>query len=160
MPNTTQSGPVLGRRQLLVAGGAGLLAAGAVTLSTREAAASAADSETAIKKLIGDARPKEGKVTLKLPQIAENGNTVPFTVVVDSPMNEKDFVKAIHVMADGNPSPGVASFLLGPKAGKAEVSMRMRLAQTQDIRAYAVMSDGQVFMAKQEIKVTIGGCGG
>jgi sulfur-oxidizing protein SoxY len=160
MSQSTHSGPVLGRRQLLVAGGAGLLAAGAVSLAPREANSAAADSDAAIKKLIGAATPKEGKVTLKLPQIAENGNTVPFTVVVDSPMSEKDHVKAIHVMADGNPAPGVASFTLGPKAGKAEVSMRMRLAQTQDIRAYAVMSDGQVFMAKQEIKVTIGGCGG
>jgi sulfur-oxidizing protein SoxY len=149
------------RRAVLAMGGAGALAvAGLAALGGRPAKAAAADSDAAIKKLVGNAPIKEGKVTLKLPQIAENGNTVPFSVVVDSPMTDKDHVKAIHVFADGNPSPGVASFTLGPRAGKAEISMRMRLAQTQDIRAVAVMSDGQVFMAKQEIKVTIGGCGG
>jgi sulfur-oxidizing protein SoxY len=142
-------------------GGAGALAvAGLAALGARPARAAAADSEAAIKKLVGNAPIKDGKITLKLPQIAENGNTVPFSVVVDSPMTEKEHVKAIHVFADGNPSPGVASFTLTPRSGKAEISMRMRLAQTQDIRAIAVMSDGQVFMAKQEIKVTIGGCGG
>ncbi|MCC7166490.1 MAG: thiosulfate oxidation carrier protein SoxY [Rhodospirillales bacterium] len=142
-------------------GGAGALAmAGLAALGARPARASAAETDAAIKKLVGNAPIKEGKVTLKLPQIAENGNTVPFSVVVDSPMTEKDHVKAIHVFADGNPAPGVASFSLTPRSGKAEISMRMRLAQTQDIRAIAVMSDGQVFMAKQEIKVTIGGCGG
>ena len=103
---------------------------------------------------------KEGKVSLKAPEIAENGNTVPVTVAVESPMSDSDYVKAIHIVAEGNPQPGVASFTLSPASGKAEVQFRMRLAQTQNLVALAEMSDGSVWMASREVKVTIGGCGG
>jgi len=149
------------RRQLLVAAGTGaLVVGGGLTVAPRAAQAEANEADAMLKKLVGDATPTEGKVQVKLPQIAENGNTVPFTVTVDSPMTEKDYVKAIHVVAEGNPSPGVASFYLTPASGKAEVSMRMRLAKTQNIRAVALMSDGKAYSGKQEVKVTIGGCGG
>lgn len=144
--------PPLNRRQFLLAAGA--LAA------TMPRAALSAEIDALVMKLSGGVAPKEGKVTLRLPQIAENGNTVPFTVAVDSPMTADDYVRTIHILAEANPIPTVASFHLTPRTGKAEVSMRMRLARTQDIRALAVMSDGSVHMARQEVKVTIGGCGG
>mgnify|MGYP001501966784 CR=1 FL=1 len=116
--------------------------------------------EEALKKIAGDVKPVDGKIMLDLPEIAENGNTVPFTVAVDSPMTDKDFVKAVHVFATGNPQPAVASFRLTPDSGKAQVSSRMRLARTQDIVSVAELSDGKFIMTKRTIKVTIGGCGG
>jgi len=103
---------------------------------------------------------KAGKVTLKAPEIAENGNAVPLTVAVDSPMDDKSYVKAIYIAADGNPNPGVSVFEFTPASGKAEISLRVRLQQTQKIVAVAEMNDGTLFTASREIKVTIGGCGG
>ena len=104
--------------------------------------------------------PKDGKVTLKAPEIAENGNAVPLTVSVDSPMTDQSYVKAIYIAADGNPNPGVSVFEFTPLSGKAEVSLRVRLQQTQKLVAVAEMNDGTLFTASREIKVTIGGCGG
>lgn len=144
------------RRNVLAGIGAGaavMVMAPKLTLADQSAA------NEAIAKLIGDVKPQDGKINIKLPQIAENGNTVPFTVTVDSPMTEAGYVKAIHVVAEGNPTPSVASFYFTP-TGKAEVSMRMRLGKTQNVRAVALMSDGTAFQVSQEIKVTIGGCGG
>ena len=116
--------------------------------------------ELAVRKIVGEAKPSEGKFALELPEIAENGNTVPFTVSVESPMTEKDHVKAIHVVATANPQPGVATFRLTPLSGKAAVSSRLRLARTQDVIGIAELSDGRFLMAKRPVKVTIGGCGG
>jgi len=116
--------------------------------------------ELAVRKIVGEAKPSEGKFALELPEIAENGNTVPFTVSVESPMTEKDHVKAIHVIATANPQPGVAMFRLTPLSGKAAVSSRLRLARTQDVIGIAELSDGRFLMAKRPVKVTIGGCGG
>ena len=113
-----------------------------------------------LKTIHGDAKPVEAKVNLDLPEIAENGNTVPFGVSVESPMTDKDYVKAVHVVATGNPRPEVASFGLTPLSGKASVSSRMRLGKTQDIIVVAEMSDGKFYMGKRTVKVTIGGCGG
>jgi sulfur-oxidizing protein SoxY len=104
--------------------------------------------------------PKEGKITLKAPEIAENGNAVPVTVSVESEMSEKSFVKAIYIAADGNPNPPVATYEFTPLAGKAEVQLRVRLAQTEKLIVVAEMNDGTLYTASREIKVTIGGCGG
>jgi len=116
--------------------------------------------QEAIKKAIGDAKPAEGKVSITLPEIAENGNTVPFTVAVDSPMTDNDYAKTVHIFATGNPRPDVASYHFTPMSGKAEVSSRMRLGKTQDVIAVAELSDGKFYMSKRSVKVTIGGCGG
>lgn len=113
-----------------------------------------------LKSIIGDAKPIEGKVQIELPEIAENGNTVPFSVSVDSPMTASDHVRAIHIISTGNPVPQIATFRLTPLAGKAMVTSRMRLAQTQDIIAVAELANKSVVMARKGIKVTIGGCGG
>ena len=104
--------------------------------------------------------PKEGRVTLKAPEIAENGNAVPLTVSVESEMSDKSYVKALYVAADGNPNPGVAIYEFTPMSGKAEVQMRIRLAQSQKLVAVAEMNDGTLYTASREVKVTIGGCGG
>ena len=154
--NSHDRSQAVSRRTVLAGIGAG---AAAVTLAPKMALADKAATDEYLSKLTGGAKAQSGKVQIKLPQIAENGNTVPFTVIVDHPMTEASYVKAIHVVAEGNPAPGVASFTFTP-TGKPEVSMRMRLSKTQDVRAIAVLSDGTVFEAKQEVKVTIGGCGG
>ena len=119
-----------------------------------------APTQASLRRLIGDKTPSEGRVTLRLPPIAENGNTVPLTVQVESPMTAADHVKAIHILADKNPSPEVASFKLTPALGRAQAETRIRLGTTQDVVAVAEMSDGSVWMARAEVKVTIGGCGG
>ena len=135
------------------------LAALAGALVARNAFATA---DQAKEWLAGHARgtPQSGKVTLKAPEIAENGNAVPLTVTVDSEMSEKSYVKAIYVAADGNPNPGVAVFEMTPLSGKAEIALRVRLQQTQKLVAVAEMNDGTLYTASREIKVTIGGCGG
>ncbi len=133
----------------------------AITLAPKPASASLQPAtEAAMKKLIGEKKLSEGRITLRLPPIAENGNTVPLTVAVESPMTAADYVNAVHIFADRNPTPDVASFTLTPAMGRAEVSTRIRLGQTQDVVAIAEMSDGSLFIGRQEVKVTIGGCGG
>lgn len=146
------------RRDMLVAAGAGALALAG--FAPRMAAATEADVEQAVLAKAGGKAPKEGKITLKVPEVAENGGSVPYTVSVESPMTDKDYVKAVYVYTEGNPTPGVATFNFTPRSGKAEVTGRMRLAQTQKVRAVAVMSDGSSFVARHEVKVTVGGCGG
>jgi sulfur-oxidizing protein SoxY len=117
--------------------------------------------EEALKKIVGDAQPvSNGRLVFDLPEIAENGNMVPFTVSVDSPMTERDYVKAIHVIATANPQPSVATFRFGPQSGRASVASRMRLARTQDVIGVAELSDGKILMTRRPVKVTIGGCGG
>jgi sulfur-oxidizing protein SoxY len=113
-----------------------------------------------INKLLAGRTAQEGRVTLRLPAIAENGNTVPLSVIVESPMTAADHVKTIHVFAASNPTPEVAVFHLTPALGRANVDTRIRLGQTQDVIALAEMSNGSLFMARAEVKVTIGGCGG
>ena len=145
------------RRGLLIAGGAGALA---LLVAPRLVQAAPALVEAEIKKLFGDRKAADGRVKLDLPSIAENGLVVPLNFEVESPMSEADYVKAVHVLAEGNPNPLVASFFFTPMSGKASASTRIRLAQTQNILAFAEMSDGSVHATKAEVKVTIGGCGG
>lgn len=152
---------VVDRRDALttVAGAASLLALMVAGVSAQDKPA-ATEFDAALKKILGEAKPIEGKLTLDVPEIAENGNTVPYTMSVESPMTEKDHVKTLTILSTGNPQPGIASFNFTPEAGKAFASSRMRLAKTQDLVAVAELSDGKVLIAKRTIKVTIGGCGG
>ncbi len=147
----------LDRRGFVAAGGA-LIAT--TILMGPAARAALPEVETAIKELLGDRTAEEGRISLELPEIAENGNTVPLTVEVESPMTAEDHVKAVHIFADGNPLPQVAKMNFTPRSGEAIASTRIRLAQTQKIHAIAEMSDGSMFTAAREVKVTIGGCGG
>ena len=148
---------VLGRRQMLKSVGLGALALAGTGLPVQATPDKASEY---LSKLTSGAASTQGRVTVKLPEIAENGRTVPITISVDSPMTDGDYVKSLHVVAEGNPSPEVISFNLFPSMGKAEVRTRMRLGKTQNVRAAAVMSDGSVFTGNKKVKVTIGGCGG
>ena len=137
----------------------GALTAIAATLVARQALASPESAKQWLASL-AKGEPKDGKIVLKAPEIAENGMAVPLTVSVESEMSEKSYVKALYVAADGNPNPPVAIYEFTPLAGKAEVSMRVKLSQTQNFVAVAEMNDGSLFRASREVKVTIGGCGG
>ena len=149
----------LSRREALAAAGLCLAAIAAGGLVVPSARAATEDVKAALKKYTSGAEPKLGRVTLTMAEVAENGATVPYTVKVDSPMTEADHVKAIYILADGNTIPETAAFQLTPDCGVAEVAGRMRLAKTQNVYAIAAMSDGSFYMAKSEVKVTIGGCG-
>jgi sulfur-oxidizing protein SoxY len=109
-------------------------------------------------KLSGGATPIEGKITVDLPEVAENGNFVPITIVVESPMTDADHVKAIHLLSTANPVAHVATFRLSPINAVARVQSRMRLAKTQDVVTLAELSTGQMLIATTFVKVTIGGC--
>lgn len=144
------------RDALALTGLAGLVAILAPRMAFADEQAVAAE----IKKLYGDKTIGSGKIKLDVPEIAENGLVVPINVEIESPMTDADYVKAVHVYADGNPLPGVVSYKFTPACGKASASTRMRLAQTQNIVCIAEMSNGSLHMAKANVKVTIGGCGG
>lgn len=148
------------RRDMLAGVGVSALAATSVMLIARPVAAGTAEADMAMKKILGRRKAKSGRITLEVPQIAENGNTVPVGLSVDSPMTKSDYVKTVHIFADANPNPEVASFHFTPRSGKAYVSTRMRMLKTQNVIAIAEMSNGDVYMAKNNVKVTIGGCGG
>jgi sulfur-oxidizing protein SoxY len=149
---------IFNRRQALA------LSASAMTVAMLGASSAPAtaknDADEAIKKFTGGKTPSQGKVKLDLPEIAENGNTVPMTVSVESPMTEQSYVSDVLIVADGNPRGGVATFHFSPANGVAEANTRIRLAETQNIIAIAKMNDGSFAMASKAVKVTIGGCGG
>lgn len=105
-----------------------------------------------------DGQPSEERITLELPEIAENGNFVPVTISVDSPMTDDDHVRKLHILSTSNPQPVVATFHLSPLNGRAVVQSRMRLARTQDVIALAETSKGDLLLARVLVKVTIGGC--
>jgi len=149
---------VLDRRRLVL--GATALSAAALAPLVMAKAASATPQAAAelLQKLVKGA-PRQGRVRLQAPDIADNGNSVALTVSVDSPMTEQDYVKAIHVVADGNPNPGVLSVKLGPENGRAEISVRIRLAGSERVIAVAEMADGSLWTASREVTVTVGGCG-
>jgi len=150
--------PDAGRRRFLITG-AGLAGLAALPLiTTREAAATPAAMAAAIREVTGEAPVRTGRVRLDVPPIVENGNTVPMTIAVDSPMTAEDHVKAIHVFNEKNPQPYVASFRLGPRAGRARVSTRIRLADSQQVVAIAELSDGSLWQASTDVIVTIAAC--
>ncbi|MBX2830862.1 MAG: thiosulfate oxidation carrier protein SoxY [Rhodospirillales bacterium] len=149
----------LTRRQMLRAS-VGVAAAGVFGFALPAAATPEATAES-IKKFTGGADPVSGgNLTLTAPEIAENGNTVPVEIAVDSPMTDDDYVESVVIYAEGNPNPDVVVFHFTPMSGAAVAKTRMRLAKTQNVVAVAKTSTGQVFMDKKEVKVTIGGCGG
>ena len=124
------------------------------------AAATPQEAAEVIAKFTGGKTAEKGKITIDLPEIAENGNTVPLTITVESPMTADDHVSDIIVVAEGNPRPGLATFHLSPLSGRAEAATRIRLAATQNIVVVAKTSKGQFYTQQKPVKVTIGGCGG
>ncbi|MGJ5162675.1 SoxY-related AACIE arm protein [Bradyrhizobium sp. HKCCYLS2058] len=148
----------ISRRHLLQLAGT-LTAAGAPPLITvRPAQATPAMLASAIRNLVGEAKVTVGKVRLDIPPLVENGNTVPMTVSVDHPMTPDNFVKSIHVFNEKNPQPNVASFHLTASAGRAQVTTRIRLADTQKVVAIAKLSDGTFWSASVDVIVTLAAC--
>ncbi len=146
------------RRQFLgLAGGAAVL--GTIPIVTmRPAEATPAELASAIRNVTGGAAVKTGKVKLEVPPLVENGNTVPLTVSVANPMAPEDHVKSIHVFNEKNPQPNIGNFQLGPHSGRAQVSTRIRLADSQKIVAIARLSDGSFWSVSVEVVVTLAAC--
>jgi len=145
------------RRRFLIA--AGSLAGGIGLASVAgPARATPAATQDAIRKVVGDAPVRRGKVKLDLPPLIDNGNAVPLSVAVESPMTPADYVKAIHVFTEQNPQPNVVSAYLGPRSGRASVATRVRLADTQTVVAIAELSDGSFWSDSVDVVVTLSAC--
>src|SRR5689334_12037191 len=157
-PDETRGGVMTdrSRREVLALGAGALALAGA----GMPAAATPPEAAAEIAKFTGGKTAEKGKISIDLPEIAENGNTVPLTIAVESPMTADDHVTDIIVVAEGNPRPGLATFHLTPLSGRAEAATRIRLAATQNIVVVAKTSKGQFYTQQKPVKVTIGGCGG
>jgi sulfur-oxidizing protein SoxY len=147
------------RRQFIVLG-ASFVAAGkaAAQLPPNIAAIRQAALDEAVRKVTGGAPVSAGKVKLDIPPLIDNGNTVPLTVTVDSPMTEADHVKAIHVFTEKNPQPFVIGAKLGPRAGKARLATRARIADTGKVIAIAQLSDGSFWSETVSVVVTLSAC--
>ena len=150
------------RRQFLLAtGGVGLSVGTAgveAQLAPNQEALRQAAYREALRKVVGGAPVRRGKVKLDVPPLIDNGNSVALSVAVQSPMTRPDHVKAIHVFAEKNPQPNVVSAYLGPRAGRASISTRVRLADTQTVVAIAQLSDGSFWSDSAEVVVTLGAC--
>ena len=146
------------REFLLAAGGAAAGMGVASAIAITPARATPAAMQDAIRAVVGPARVNPGKVTLELPPLVENGNAVPLAVSIESPMTEADHVRAIHVFTEKNPQPYVASFHLGPRAGRASVATRVRLADSQTVVAICELSDGSFWSNRATIVVTLAAC--
>jgi sulfur-oxidizing protein SoxY len=146
------------RRQFLgLAGGAAVM--GAIPIVTlRPAEATPAMLASAIRNVVGGAVVQTGKVKIDVPPLVENGNTVPMTVSVTNPMTADDYVKSIHVFNEKNPQPNIGNFYLGPRAGRAQISTRIRLADSQKIVAIAQLSDGSFWSVSADVVVTLAAC--
>jgi sulfur-oxidizing protein SoxY len=140
------------REFLIAAGGLGLASAAGNARATPVA------MHAAIRKVVGEATVRRGRVKLELPPLIDNGNAVPLSVVVESPMTPADHVKSIHVFAERNPLPNVVSVYLGPRAGRARLATRARIADTQTITAIAEFSDGTFWSDSVNVVVTLSAC--
>jgi sulfur-oxidizing protein SoxY len=141
------------RTFLELAGGAAI-----AVVIIRPLAATPTMLNAAIRNVVGEAPVRTGKVTLDIPPLVENGNTVPMTVRVASPMTDQEYVKSIHVFNEKNPQPNVGNFYIGPAAGRAQVSTRIRLADTQKVVAIARLSDDSFWSVSADVIVTLAAC--
>jgi len=144
------------RREFLAGAAAGLGLGAVITVVP--AHATPQEMQEAIRKIVGSAPVTKSRVKLELPPLSENGNTVPLTVSVESPMTPADHVRAIHVFTELNPQPEVVTFRLGPRAGRAHVSTRIRLANTQTVTAIGELSAGSFWSATAAVVVTLAAC--
>ena len=144
------------RREFLVGAAAGLGLGAIITVVP--AHATPPEMQDAIRKVVGSSPVTKGRVKLELPPLSENGNTVPLTVSIESPMTPAEHVRAIHVFNELNPQPEVVTFRLGPRAGRARVSTRIRLATTQTVTAIGELSDGSFWSATAAVVVTLAAC--
>ena len=133
--------------------------AAALFFRGREARAQADPLAGLVEKLTGGAPVREGRVSLlDIPRLADNGHSVPLRVSVESPMTAADHVLAITLLSDRNPRPVMATFHLGPRAGRPEVLTRVRLNGSQRVRAIAQLSDGSYWSATAPVEVTESAC--
>ena len=149
---------MMNRRQFVVLS-LGAVAGGAeAQLPPNIAAQRRAALEEAIRKVTGGAQVRAGRVKLDLPPLIDNGNAVPLSVTVESPMTSADHVKAIHVFTEKNPQPNVIGVQLGPRAGRAKIATRARIADTGTVVAIAQMSDGSFWSDSMNVVVTLSAC--
>ena len=146
------------RRFLRLAGSTAVIGALPALISVRPVEATPETMAAAIRTVTGGAVVQSGKVKLDIPPLVENGNSVPMTVTVTSPMTSTDYVKSIHVFNEKNPQPNLGNFYLGPRAGRAQVATRVRLADSQKIVAIAKLSDGSFWSVTSEVVVTLAAC--
>ena len=146
------------RRQFLSLAGS-VTAVGAIPIVTlRPLNATPAMLNTAIRNVVGEAPIRTGKVKIDIPPLVENGNTVPMTISVASPMTADDYVKSIHVFNEKNPQPNIGNFYFNPSSGRAQVSTRIRLADTQKVVAIARLSDDSFWQVTADVVVTLAAC--
>jgi sulfur-oxidizing protein SoxY len=148
----------MSRRELLTLGSGG--AAALVILSEAPALATPAEAVAEIAEFTGGKTAEQGKIKVELPEIAENGTTIPLLITVDSPMTADDYVSDVLVVTDENPRPRVVTFHFTAMSGRALAATRIRLASTENVIVVAKTGDGKFFTAQKQVKVTIGGCGG
>ena len=148
------------RREFLVLAAASFAAptAAKAQLDPNQQALRRTAMQEALRRVVGDAPVRRGRVKLELPPLIDNGNSVPLSVAVESPMTAADHVKAIHVFTEKNPLPDVVSVHLGPRAGRARLSTRVRLADTQTVLAIAQLSDGSFWSDSADVVVTLSAC--
>ena len=155
MPGQEQS---TRRHFLKAAGSAAVIGTVPLAVALRPAAATPGMLDSAIRNVVGEAPVQDGKVKLEIPPLVENGNTVPMTVSVASPMTGDTFVKSIHVFNEKNTQPHIGNFYIGPAAGRAQVSTRIRLADSQKVVAIAQLSDGSFWSTSVDVVVTLAAC--
>ena len=158
MHDANDLGPGTSRRDLFRIAGGAALAGVAGWLTVRPARATPEAMKQAIAMVVGEARINKGKVTLNLPPLVENGNSVTCSVEVDSPMTPTDYVKAIHLFNEKNPQPNIIGVQLGPRAGRAHFTTRIRLGDSQNVTAVAELSDGSFWSTSAEVIVTLSAC--
>jgi sulfur-oxidizing protein SoxY len=146
------------RRRFLGLVGSAALCGTVPIVTVRPAQATPAMLASAIRNVVGEAEMHTGKVKLDIPPLVENGNTVPMTVSIASPMTADDYVKSIHVFNEKNPQPNIGNFYLTPDAGRAQVSTRIRLADSQKVVAIAQLSDGSFWSTSVDVVVTLAAC--
>jgi sulfur-oxidizing protein SoxY len=143
----------LTRRELFLATAAGF--ASATIVSPAKASDEAAEL---IKRLTGRSATASDRLHLVMPRTFPNGYTVPLNVDIDSPMTENDYVRYVRVVAPRNPLIEVATFHFVPQLSQPRVSTRIRLAEPQDILAFAELNDGTLLMTKTWVDVATNGC--
>src|SRR5438445_13395699 len=146
------------RRRFLGRAGSATVLRTVQMVTLRPAEATPVMLSAAIRNVVGEAPIRTGKVKLDVPPLVENGNTVPMTVSVTSPMTPEDHVKSIHVFNEKNPQPNIGNFYLGPHAGRAQLSTRIRLADSQKVVAIAQLSDDSFWSATVDVVVTLAAC--
>jgi sulfur-oxidizing protein SoxY len=138
---------------------AGLAVAAAAFVPGRSAVAATAQYVVALERVLDGREPLPGGITIDAPEVAENGNMVPVSIRVESPMTETDHVRRIWLLSTRNPVAEIAMFQLARHSGEAFVGNRIRLSESQDIVVVAEFGDGTLRQARREVRVTVGGCG-